>query len=169
MLIEENLGAIAQFEIPDEWRADERLDLGERQISVFRDASNDDVLFCHVYREVELSRGNAEKFQVALYKPFHELSGTEIEELEPVIEGLSNKDVFEIKLADTAYVNERRVIRIQGDWLEQGVSVMSCFIDDGGKGQRVQNIYFSAPTGQLEKYEKLADQIFLSIKWQPSK
>lgn len=168
MIIEEKLGVVHQFEIPDEWHAEQRLDLGERQISVFRAATNNDILFCHLYRDVELSRGDAEKFQTALYAPFHELSETEIQDLEPVIEGLSNKDVFEIKLADTAYVNERRVIRIKGNWLAQGLSTMSCFIDNGGKGRKVQNLYFSAPTGQLELHEKLADKIFLSIKWQAS-
>jgi hypothetical protein len=168
MIIEEKLGVVHSFEIPDDWRTDKRLDLGERQVSVFKDPNSDYILFCHLYRDVELSRGAAEKFQTALYAPFHELSEAEIQDLEPVIEGLSNKDVFKINLADTAYVNERRVIRIQGEWLEQRVSTMSCFIDNGGKGRRVQNLYFSAPTGHLDKYENLADQIFLSIKWQAS-
>jgi hypothetical protein len=168
MIIEERLGVIERFEIPDDWRADKRLDMGERKVSVFRAPAADDILFCHLYRDFELSRSDAEKFQNVLYAPFHELSDTEIQELEAVIEGLSNNDVFKIRLADTAYVNERRVIRIKGDWLEQGLSTMSCFIDNGGKGRRVQNLYFSAPVGQLDKYASVAERIFLSIKWQAS-
>jgi hypothetical protein len=165
MLVEERLGVIASYEIPDSWRGDEHLDLGERQISVFRDATCDDILFCHMYRDVPLNRDAADKFQSILYAPFHELTDDEVAELEPVIEGLANRNAFKIRLADTEYLNMRRMIRIQGDWLEQGLSIMSCFVDNGGKGERVQNVYFAAPTGHLDKYEKLADKIFLSIRW----
>lgn len=166
--IEEKLGVIDSFELPDNWRLDPLLDLGQRKISVFRSEVSDDVLFCHMYREAPLSRVDSERFQTVLYAPFHELSDDEIADLAPVLEGLANKEVFAIKQADTNYLNARRMIRVRGDWLDRGISVMSMFIDNGGKGERVQNVYFAAPTDHFHQFEKIADEIFRSIKWRAS-
>jgi hypothetical protein len=100
-----------------------------------------------------------------LYAEFHDLEQEEITQLTEVLEGLANADVFRVIQAGTGYLNDRRIIRVRGDWLERKQSVMSCFMDSGGQGTHVENLYFSTPLGQLDEMAELADRIFLSVKW----
>lgn len=165
MKISQKFGVVESFELPDDWIADAPLHLGDRHTVIFRAPENREILFCNHYRDYPLSRAGSTKFQTILYSPFHDLEEHEIEELDEVIEGLSNKDAFSISQAGTGYLNDRRIIRVRGDWLEHRKSVMSCFLDVGGSGQRVQNLYFAAPKGLLDQWSELADKVFLSIKW----
>ena len=165
MKITQRFGVVESFELPDDWIADEPFQLGDRRTVVFRAPENPEILFCNHYRDYPLERASAEKFQAILYSPFHDLDEREVEDLEDVIEGLGNREVFSIVQAGTGYLNNRRIIRIRGDWLEEPQSVMSCFMDVGGVGKRVQNLYFSTPQGLLDDWSELADNIFLSVKW----
>ncbi len=173
MKIEENLGVVKSFELPDNWEKEiveepddpDEPPPGGRTTNIFHPAGDRQVLFCHHHRSQQLSRLAAEKFQAILYAPFHDLTEKEIEDLSEVIEGLANKDVFSISQAGTGYLNDRRIIRIKGDWLTTQQSTMSCFADSSGNGRLVQNLYFSAPLGQLEQVTNLAESIFLSIRW----
>ncbi|MDZ4837458.1 MAG: hypothetical protein SGJ27_27035 [Candidatus Melainabacteria bacterium] len=165
MKIEQRFGAVKSFELPDDWIADEPVDLGGRRTVVFRTPDNPAILFCNHFRDEPLSKSGSSKFQSVLYSQFHDLTESEIEDLDDVIEGLNNKTAFSIRQAGTGYLNDRRIIRVRGDWLESQRSVMSCFIDVDGSGQRVQNLYFGAPIGELERWSELADRVFLSIKW----
>lgn len=165
MKIKQRFGVVDSFELPDDWIADEPLQLGDRRTVVFRAPENPDVLFCNHYRDYPLSKSAATKFQTILYSPFHDLDENEVEDLDDVIEGLGNKEVFAISQVGTGYLNDRRIIRVRGDWLESPQSVMSCFMDVGGTGQRVQNLYFATPPGLLDEWSELADTVFLSVRW----
>jgi hypothetical protein len=165
MKITQRLGVVESFELPDDWIADEPFQLGDRRTVVFRAPENPEILFCNHYRDYPLERTSAEKFQTILYSPFHDLDEREVDDLADVIEGLGNQEVFAIAQAGTGYLNNRRIIRVRGDWLEEPQSVMSCFMDVGGVGQRVQNLYFATPPGLLDDWSELADSIFLSVKW----
>lgn len=165
MKIKQRFGVVESFDLPDNWVADEPLQLGDRRTVVFRSPENPEVLFCNDYRDYPLSRSAAEKFQTILYSPFHDLDENEVEDLDDVIEGLGNKEAFSIVQVGTGYLCNRRIIRVRGDWLESRQSVMSCFMDVGGVGERVQNLYFAAPVGHLDDWAEFADAVFLSVEW----
>ena len=165
MKIEENIGVVASFELPEGWQRDEPTEIGSRTTHVFHPAEGRELLFCHHLREQHLSRPAAQKFEQTLYAPFHNLSEGEIADLSEVFEGLSNNNVFSISEASTDYLNDRRIVRILGDWKGRNLTMLSCFVDRDGDGQKVQNLYFSAPQDQFRDTVEIADLIFRSIKW----
>ena len=165
MKITEIFGVVASFDLPEGWESDEPMEIGSRKTHVFHPIENREILFCQHLREQHLSRPASENFERVLYAPFHDLDENEIADLAEVIEGLSNQNVFTISEASTDYLNDRRIIRILGDWKDRNLTMLSCFVDKVGNGQKVQNIYFSAPREQFGDLVETADLIFRSIKW----
>lgn len=168
MIIEEHLGAVESFELPDNWVRDEPVQVGGRTTHIFHPADSREVIFCDHYRALPLSRPTAEAFQTVLYAEFHLLSEVELASLSEALEGVTNTRAFRVERAATGYLNDRRIIRVEGNWLEQGQKMVSCFADVGGRGQHIQNVYFSAPTMLFESLEELGSRILTSVRWKLS-
>ena len=161
-----DLGTIQSLELPTKWvAAPPPEEVGGRQLHKWHLLTRRDIRFCSYLRNVSLSKPTATVFQEVLYSEFHSVSQTELEKLDEILESMSNTDAFQIIDANTGYLNSRRVLTIKGRWLKTLEETISCFVDVNGDGLHVHQIYFTAPSGEFEKYSQTADQIFISIKW----
>lgn len=165
MKIDERLGAVYSFELPDNWVSEEPLERDDRITRIYHTPENPDYLFCHHYRNFPLSRSSSIKLQNTLNAPFHILAENEIDELEEVLEGVSNRQAFSILHAQTDSLNSRRIIKVRGDWLESQQSVLTCFIENTGEFEHIQNLFFSTPMGRFDEWASFADRVFLTVKW----
>jgi hypothetical protein len=162
-----DLGTIQSLEIPARWvAAPPSEEIGGRQLRKWHLLTRRDIRFCSYLRTVSLSKPGALAFQEVIYSEFHNVSQTELEKLDEILEGMSNTDAFQIIDANTGYLNSRRVLTVRGRWLKTLEETISCFVDVNGDGLHVHQIYFTAPNGEFEKYSETADQIFISIKWE---
>jgi len=167
-----DLGEILSLELPPGWEESERqTPAGGRLLRKFHHPEKKDIRFCSYERTgIELSRPGSELFERILYGQFHELSKDEFLSLAELIEGMSNQSAFSLSRAFTTYLNDRRVLKVEGDWLRLDESTICCFLDVGGKARMFQMIYFTAPSTYLAASEgkAVADEIFMSIKWRRS-
>ena len=161
-----DVGAIESLVVPVNWieSAPKKVS-GGRQLRQFQLFKRPDIRFCSYLRTLPLSQPAAEAFQQVIYADFHTVSQTELESLESILEGMLNPKAFQIIDANTDYVNSHRVLSVRGRWLKMLEETVSCYLDVHGDGQHVQQIYFTAPQGEFEKYAQTADDIFVSIKW----
>jgi hypothetical protein len=161
-----DFGSMLSFEVPADWADSERRPVvGGRHLRKLMLSSNAAVRFCHYLRTVTLSRPATDAFQKVIYSEFHRLTTSEIDSLAEVLEGMSNKEKFELAQADTGYVNGRRVLRVQGSWRELKEQTMCIFVDVEGDGSTVEQIYFTAPQELFSHFASTAETIFESIKW----
>jgi len=165
MRIDERLGAVYSFELPDNWITDEPLEIDARITRIYHAPENPDYLFCHHFRDFPLSRSSSIKLHNILNAPLHVLTQTEIDDLEEVLEGVSNRQVFSILLAQTDILNSRRIIKVRGDWVESQQSVLTCFIEHTAEFEHIQNLFFSVPMGRFEEWAAFADRVFMTVKW----
>jgi hypothetical protein len=164
----ENIGIIDSFRLPQGWTEALRAEpMAGRTLRLFHPLEQPRVRFCTYERTVTLSRPTAEVFKQVLYSEFHDLAQAEIDQLQPIFEGMSNSGAFQIREATTGYLNSRRTLRIRGRWLRPQEDTLSLFFDVRGDGELVQQIYFTAPVVEFEDYREDADSIFTSIKWKP--
>lgn len=163
-----DIGIVGSVTLPAGWTEAPRQEpQGGRILRLFHPEGNPRVRFCSYERTVALSRPAAQSFQDVLYSEFHDLQQSEIDELQPVLEGMSNTSAFQITEAGTGYLNSRRTLRIRGRWLRNQEDTLSLFFDVHGNGEQVQQIYFTAPVADFDSYRHDADGIFVSIKWNP--
>ncbi|HEY9784728.1 MAG TPA: hypothetical protein V6D17_04935 [Candidatus Obscuribacterales bacterium] len=164
-----DLGEILSLELPPGWEESERQEpAGGRLLRKFHDPDRQEIRFCSYERTgIELSRPGSELFERTLYGQFHELSQDEFLSLAELIEGMSNQSAFSLSRAFTTYLNDRRLLKVEGDWPRLDESTICCFLDVGGKARMCQLIYFTAPRSYLSTGEgkAVADEIFMSIKW----
>jgi hypothetical protein len=161
-----DIGAIQSFVLPVNWvEKAPAPEIGGRQLRQFHLINRPDLRFCSYLRTLPLSHQAAAAFQEILYSEFHKVSQTELDRLDAILEPMANAQGFQIVDATTDYLNSRRVLTLQGRWLKMLEETVSCFVDVKGDGLYVQQIYFTAPQGEFEKYANIANEIFVSINW----
>ncbi len=165
-----DLGEIATFSLPQGWREGARQEaIGGRTLHQFQAGSDCHVRFCIYIRTLPVSYPAAVDFQKILYGQFRDLLSEDIARLGEVLEGMSNQAAFEFNAASTNYLNDRRVLQVEGRWLKADEDTLAVFVDVDGTGRYVQQIYFTAPAGALESHLSLANSMFTSIKWKQRK
>ncbi|HEY9786736.1 MAG TPA: hypothetical protein V6D17_15140 [Candidatus Obscuribacterales bacterium] len=166
MVIFKDIGEIEQIEIPSDWVEAPRLEtVGGRTLRKFHPLARPDIRLCSYHRSVPISAPAARAFQHTLYSPFHDLSHEELMALEEVFEGLVNANAFEIVNASTGYLNNRRMIKVVGRWLETKQDSVAYFFDVDGKGESIQQLYYAAPADEFDQHESAVRTILQSIEW----
>ena len=159
-------GAIESLILPPGWfREKEATQLSSRQIDIFHLEGSENVELVSEYRHLDLRRDAANAFQDTLYSKFHNLTTREIAKLEDVLEELGKPDWFEIKAAYVHYLNNRRVLHVDGVWQGSDMPATAVFADVGGKGRRLHLLRISAPEAVFPGLTSQIEAIFTSLKW----
>ncbi len=162
-----NIGSIDSIALPSSWvETPAGEPFGGRILRTFCSPENAQVRFCHYERQIPLSTPASKAFSTTLYDQFHELSDEEISALSEVLEGMSNRQNFQMKKSFTCYLNSRRVIQVEGRWSIPNTSSIACFLDVTGQAQQVEQIYFTCPDNLFaDLVEQVVKEIFLSVVW----
>ncbi len=162
-----NIGSIESIELPSTWvETPAGEPFGGRILRKFCSPENAEVRFCHYERQIPLSTPASKAFSATLYDQFHELTEEEISALSEVLEGMSNRQNFQVKKAFTCYLNSRRVIQVEGRWAIPGTSSLACFLDVTGQAEQVEQIYFTCSDDLFaDLVEQVVKEIFLSVVW----
>jgi hypothetical protein len=160
-----DLGQVARVSIPFGWTGLQSHEMDDRIVRVWQYEKEPRVRFVSYERNGELSFNGAGAFTRILYDEFHNLNRPELDTLEELLEAAHKRDNFEISAAYTSYLNNRRMLRLDGTWKRDNISSIGIWIDADGKGRRVQQLAFLAPKDIFEAYFAEAQDIFESIRW----
>jgi len=159
-------GQVMRMELPAGWVAGPAKDgPGARSVREFFPATSPKSSICFYYRGMPISDASAMIFKAMLLEPQHELNEDEFEGLQEVLGNVIDPQAYEKQSARTQNLNGKRVLVLEGHWLEGKRYGMDLFIDADGSGRYVQQIYFIAPLDQYRRYVESVERAFSSIEW----
>jgi hypothetical protein len=160
-------GQIKRLVLPDDW-LEHTADSGSANLREFQPTGRQDVRLCLYYRGLPMSTESGGAFKNILHAEKHFLSLDELEAIGELLEDSGDIDLFQPQAIQTSDIGDRRVLVVEGRWLEQGWDTYSLFVSCDETGCVVQQIYFLAPTVQYTGLLPLVKQILESIEWKES-
>lgn len=164
-----NQGQISDMVLPKGWKVGVQSQnvQGNSDYRDFRPEGDSDsnARLCFFYRGRVTSRASGERFHTLLKAPDHVLSGKELESLKEVLRDKVTPG-FSLLSARTEELNGKRVLMIEGRFVEIQQDVRAILVDaNGTTGRVVQEIYYQAPKDSYLRYLKHAKESMNSIEW----
>lgn len=166
-MIVENEGQVRQMELPGQWieRQVQKQPLQVKQMRSFHRVDNANVQVRFVYRGHAESVETARGFQECLSRHPGVLDCTEINSLAAVIGELADPDEFRISTAQTMDLGNRRVLWVEGRWLDSPYWSGNVFLDADGTGRAIQQVECFAELSVYDAEGPLFQEILRSIRW----
>jgi hypothetical protein len=163
----EHEGQINQIELPGVWheRDIQRQPLGLKQMRSFHSADNKNVQVRFIYRGHAESEETGREFQACLSAAPRALDSEEINSLAPILGDLAEPGEFDIVGAQTMDLAGRRVLWIEGRWVDAPYWSGTVFIDADGTGRVVQQVECFAELATYDVVSPTFQQILRSIQW----
>lgn len=161
-------GEVRRMVLPKGWILGEVRDKGEEKQYSYatfhpREAAN--VLLWYFYRGYKMNEREASEFKQVLDKPAHMLTAPETRSVAQIIRDKSDPDNFRLMAAKTEEINGKKVLVVEGRYVEADDDAYSIYIDADRLGRTVQELHFRAPKDQYHRYLKDAKSAFGSIAW----
>ncbi len=161
----ENIGEIGSIFLPPRWVEMTARSFGAKLVRKFAPIDFPDVRICSVLCTEDLGPVVSTIFQRVLYSEFHDLDAQNIVQLEDVLESVANNDLFEIEVIRTGLLNQRRILKVCGNWLRTNEKMIGGFFETNGKANHIQQLYFVAPVFHYHAFEADALESLLSVIW----
>lgn len=173
-------GQIDHMNLPEGWHLSQvhHREIGGYSFRQCNPPDDPEVAICFFYRGLGLPPQESQEFCGILTKPPHQLDQSEHDKCEVVLRGRDDPQGFTMRKLFTTDLNGKRVLVLEGTFTEKQENVFQLFINAGGSGRFVQEIYYQAPNGSAnnsqnlyDKYLPAAQNSFKSIIWkfQPPK
>jgi len=117
------------------------------------------------YRGHRMSEGSSKTFHQLLTEAPHTLRQAEVNKLTEVLQDKSDPGAFRISVSKTVDINGKRVLVVEGQYLQQGLQARTLFVDSDGTGSAVQEITFQAPVNSFSKGIVDGAKSLESIEW----
>jgi hypothetical protein len=163
----ENEGRIGTIELPGEWheRDVQRQPLGLKQMRTFHSVENKNVQVRFIYRGHAESEETGRGLRACLSSPPRALDSADINSLAPILGDLAEPAEFNIVGAQTMDLAGRRVLWVEGRWLDSPYWSGTVFIDADGTGCVIQQVECFAELSMYEHASPAFQQILRSIQW----
>jgi hypothetical protein len=162
-------GQIEDMALPNGWlqSAPHRFagGVGTQSLYEFHPADAPPAKLCFYYRGLPESEEVGQKFRAVLDQEPHHLSGEEMKSLDEVLDDKAGAEAFTPFVARTENWNGKRILIVEGRYVKIGEDAMEIFVDAGGDGRLIQEIFFQAPRDLYEKYWTEAKKSMQSIEW----
>lgn len=163
----ENEGQIRSIELPNGWteRQIERQPLVSQTMRSFHSGESDAAQIRFVYRGHAESGELGNRFRSCLSAPAHALDKSEINSLAEVLAEVGEPAEFNVIGAQTMDLQNKRVLWVEGTWVDSPYWTGTLFIDADGTGRMIQEICCFA---ELKSYESMAavfQNILASLTW----
>lgn len=166
-LLIESIGQVRMMTLPANWRLAKREDQGGTMAfhEVYSAFENEDTTFEFYYRGTPVKESIARAFKATLLAEPHALSADEIHSLGIMVSYALDGNAFKLKRIHTETLNGRRVLIVEGDFLQDGVTRLHVFVDADDRGSAVQELFFQAPTADFKNSVDAGKRAFSSIIW----
>jgi hypothetical protein len=160
-------GCISYICLPPGWWAPpERVGIGDPGSDPkFFAPGNPDVGIALLYSHRPVHPMYAEPLNELFGRAPHLVTHTELEKVDALIRGASNKEHFKALKMATELWNGRMVLRLEGRWIANDTDLLWLLTDPTGDREYLQEVMFSAPRDEYPKYYSSVMASFKSIQW----
>lgn len=166
-----NRGQIAEMTLPEGWVEAPPVVFsggqGMKSRRVIHPPDLPAVRLTFFYRGLPMNRRAGQAFLKVLQQPPHDISDEEWNSLTVLLRDRDPEE-FTRFTARTEDWNGRRVLVVEGRYLELQEDNLEIFVDAVGDGRTVQEILYQAPKDLYNRYLRGAETALKSIKWKSS-
>jgi hypothetical protein len=162
-----NFGVVASFTLPPGW-VESSFSQGEAQQSrsrIFHDSDSPSVQLCFFFRGHRVSEQAAREFLDLLSRPDHFLKPSEFKAAREIVRDLGNTGSFKLLQAATRQLNGKRVMIVEGRFVQSEQDTYALFVDVDGTGTIVQEIHYQAPKLDYARHLAVVKAAMESIAW----
>ena len=161
-------GQIRHMSIPPGWEEGEPeayLGIGYRSFREVHPMLDPAAKLCFFYRGGPIRPLPGERFHALITSPAHMLSFSEIKTLGEVLRDRQSPTDFAMTMARTEDISGKRVLVVEGRYLDANDETRALFVDADLTGRVIQEIYFQAPRQLYLRYGRLVRDMMNSIAW----
>lgn len=162
-------GAIANIDLPANWtngRHSENPTTGRKYDELFPKGASESSPRIQIYeRGLDVGATAAANFSRLLGAPDHRLDDNELKSLGNVLDNKTRSSEFRIDQGWTETVNGKRVLFVEGEFLEDHKKSLSMIVDRDGTGAQTQELTYIAPSSKYDGKRSEALNSFKSISW----
>lgn len=162
-----NCGQIERMKLPPGWQANQKQEgkIGNSSYRDYTPPDNKEVKMVFFYRGRPVEPGSASAFHGLLEKPAHSLSPAELKSIAEVIRDRQDARDFQMLSARTEDLNGKRVLIVEGRYIQIQQDTYAVLVDADGSGKAVQEIFFQAPKENYMRFSREAKESIKSIQW----
>src|SRR4030095_11435797 len=131
----------------------------------FHPPADDQPRLCLYYRGYPVDEAAGEAFSDLLNAWPLKLSAEELWPLQEVLRDAVPGEHFTLKIAKTGKLNGKRILAVEGSYVERGWDTYCVFVDVDGSGCIVQELYYTAPQESYAEYFNAAMASMRTIEW----
>ncbi len=163
----ESIGQVRLMTLPPNWNMKKREDKDGTQTfyEVWASPEDESTTFEFYYRATPIKDSIAKAFSLILRSDPHPLNTREIQSLGIMISYAFDKELFNLIDISTENLNGRRVLMIEGEFMQDGITRLHIFVDADNTGRAIQELIFQAPTSDYSNSVKVGERAFDSIIW----
>jgi len=160
------VGEILNMVLPENWEAGTAKKSGAAIFNEVHAPEHYNVQINFSYRGNRVSDDGAASFRSVLYKDSpHDLSTLEISSLREVLGDQADPKRFATETAKTKDINGKRCLVVTGQYLTNPQKIERIYIDRDGSGSAVEELSYTAPKSDFQKYLQCWRQSADSIIW----
>lgn len=163
-----NFGVVSSFTLPVGWVESSLVQNDGQQQSrsrIFQHAENSSVQLCFFFRGHRVSEQAASTFLSILAKPDHFLKVSEFKSLSEIVRALSNSDTFKMLQSATRQMGNKKVLIVEGRFVQSAQDTYALFVDVDGSGTIVQEIHYQAPKLDYARHLLEVKTAMDTIQW----
>jgi len=162
-------GQVAAMHTPLGWVAGTSVhrDLGTNSWVPFSPPNESGTVLAFYYRGLPIGTQATKAFRDVLAAPPHTLSPTELTAIGAVLRSQPQESSFPLREAETRDLHGKRIVLLEGHYLESGEDVLHLFVDASPSEERsaVQEIIFQAKPEAFARYRDVVQASLASIVW----
>lgn len=161
------IGQIESMTLPEDWLESyvDKPEGSPASLRLFHPTGEELAQLGFFYRGRRLAAKDGQAFCDLLRQSPHVLSGSELESIASLLRDKSDPEEFKLLIAKTEDFNGKRILVVEGRFLEISEDNRSIFIDSDGTGTAVQEVYFQAHKLLFGRYYRAAAAAMKTIKW----
>jgi hypothetical protein len=162
-------GQVAAMQIPVGWVAGTTVhrDIGAYSWVPFSPPNDSGTVLAFYYRGLPTGTQGTKAFRDVLAAPPHPLSPTELSAIGATLRVQPEESSFPLRAAETRDLHGKRIVLLEGHYLNSGEDVLHLFVDASPSEERsaVQEIIFQAKPEAFARYRDAVQASLASIVW----
>jgi hypothetical protein len=159
----EDYVAIRRLQLPPGWEQ-ERSDAGPEVGRAYRAPGHPQAGMFFRVEPRPTPPADALAFVSILAAPPHQLTPSEIKSIAGILREAGDPDVCANISIGTRDLGGRRVLQVEGRWLERQWDNLRIYVDVHGNGSAIQEIYYGAPRAVYPEYLPVAKECLSSLE-----
>lgn len=164
----ENFGPVKELQIPENWIQEntKRNQNALKSFIKYHHPHDTNIQICVHYKGLPVSDNSALLFSKVLESDIENLTTSNLDSLQEILGNLAISQEFKTEESKLVSKNGKRLLQVDGSWVNLSLKSRSYFIDAREDGSIVYELYFASPTEKFDEYWAEVDRSIQSVVWQ---